>query len=97
MSELSGALMVSNGNVTGIINRLDEEGFVERKPLEEDRRTFVAKLSPEGKKRFRKMAKAHETWIDHMYASLSDGEIQELMDSLDMMKSSLKTYEMRNK
>ncbi len=96
MGQLSTMLMVSNGNVTGVINRLAEEGFIVRNPLKDDRRTFVAKLTPDGRKRFRKMAKTHEKWIDDMYTNLNDGEIQELMDSLYIMKSSLKHYDERS-
>ena len=42
MSELSGVLKVSNGNVTGIIDRLVQEGHVERIAIKGDRRAYLA-------------------------------------------------------
>ena len=48
MTELSRFLMVSNGNVTGIIDRLVGEGMVVRLPHEEDRRATFVRLTPKG-------------------------------------------------
>jgi DNA-binding MarR family transcriptional regulator len=41
-------LRVSNGNVTGIVDRLAEEGFVERVPVEGDRRANLVRLDAAG-------------------------------------------------
>ena len=41
MSQLSGVLRVSNGNVTGIVDRLAEEGVVVRVPVPGDRRAAL--------------------------------------------------------
>ena len=49
MSELSGVLRVSNGNVTGIIERLVEEGHVLRAPVDGDRRAFSVRLTEKGR------------------------------------------------
>ena len=97
MSQLSKQLMVSNGNVTGVMARLEDDGMIQRAPLSDDRRTMIARLSPKGRKHFQKMAKAHEAWIDAMFAGLNDADIQELLDSLSGMKSSLKNYTERSR
>ena len=52
MTELSRELMVSNGNVTGIIDRLVTEKLVARKALAEDRRTFIVSLTAKGASQF---------------------------------------------
>ena len=46
MGELSRRLMVSNGNVTGLIDRLVNEGLVARKPAPEDRRAHLVGHEP---------------------------------------------------
>jgi DNA-binding MarR family transcriptional regulator len=45
MSDLSGVLMVSNGNVTGIVDRLEAEELVERVAVAGDRRAIRVRLT----------------------------------------------------
>ena len=49
MGELSRWLMVSKGNVTGIAERLSEDGFIVREPTPTDRRSFVVTLTGKGR------------------------------------------------
>ena len=74
MSELSAKLKVSNGNVTGIVDRLAEEGLVERVPVPGDRRAMTARLTGRGAQVFAEQAAQHEGWIDAMFAELSADE-----------------------
>jgi len=83
MTELSRELMVSNGNVTGIIDRLVTEKLVARKALAEDRRTFIVSLTAKGASQFDAMAKIHEQWIDEMLADLGDAEAAAMIGRLD--------------
>ena len=78
LSELSRYLMVSNGNVTGIVNRLENDGLVERTLRDGDRRTSVVRLSDRGVRNFESMASAHESWVDEIFASLAPGEAERL-------------------
>ena len=48
MSDLSRFLLVSNGNVTGIVDRLEAAGLAERRPAERDRRVKTVVLTPHG-------------------------------------------------
>jgi len=83
MSALSRELMVSNGNVTGIIDRLVTDKLVARKALAEDRRTFIVRLTPKGSSQFDGMAKIHEQWIDEMLGDVGDAEAAGLIARLD--------------
>ncbi|MEP5731002.1 MAG: MarR family transcriptional regulator [Sulfitobacter sp.] len=74
MSQLSGVLRVSNGNVTGIADRLGDEGLVERVAVPGDRRATVLRLTPAGQAEFEAQAKAHEVWIDEMLRGVSPEE-----------------------
>ena len=48
MSELAGALRCDNSNVTGIADRLEARGLVERRAAEHDRRVKMLHLTDEG-------------------------------------------------
>ncbi len=74
MSQLSGVLRVSNGNVTGIVDRLVEEGLVMRVAVEGDRRASLVRLTRKGEAEFATQAAAHEGWIDDMLGALSADE-----------------------
>jgi len=48
MSALAGALQCDNSNVTGIVDRLEDRGLVERRPAEHDRRVKMLAITPAG-------------------------------------------------
>jgi DNA-binding MarR family transcriptional regulator len=79
MTELSRFLMVSNGNVTGIIDRLVVEGMVVRRPHEEDRRATFVRLTAKGARQFAAMARAHETWVNEILAGFNGEETQTMI------------------
>jgi len=70
MSELSQQLMVSNGNVTVIVDRLVQDGLVERVPVEGDKRATLVRLTPRGRETFAEMAAAHEGWVDRLLSPI---------------------------
>jgi len=78
MSELSHELMVSNGNITGVIDRLVTMGLVQRERPEHDRRIQYIQLTEKGSKEFRRMAEMHETWVDQMFTDLGLKDMQQL-------------------
>jgi len=70
MSELSDLLRVSNGNVTGIVDRLTNNGHALRVAVPGDRRAQLARLTPAGQVAFTKLAQAHEAWLDELLQGL---------------------------
>lgn len=78
MSALSSVLKVSNGNVTGIVERLVSDGLVERKAVEGDRRAMMVRLTPAGAERFAVMAVDHARWIDEFLADFTNEEAEEM-------------------
>lgn len=87
MSEISRFLLVSNGNVTGIVERLVSDGLASRSKRDDDRRTSIVKLTPAGKQAFAAMAKAHERWIDELLGSLPEEEAHALAVALKTFES----------
>src|SRR5689334_11136499 len=78
LGELSKRMMVSNGNVTGLAERLVELGLVARRPSPHDRRAQIVSLTTEGRRAFRTMARAHEDWVAEIFAGLGPGHLDEL-------------------
>lgn len=89
MGTLSRRLMVSNGNVTGLIDRLVTEGLVERQPAPGDRRAQLVRLTVEGKRAFDRMTPAHAAWIDEMFGGLERADKTALYELLGRLKLSL--------
>jgi len=78
MSHISGLLRVSNGNVTGIVDRLEGEGLAERCPVPGDRRAFSVRLTRSGLADFEQLACAHEKWVDELLGNVTADEATEL-------------------
>jgi len=87
MSEISRFLMVSNGNVTGIVDRLVAEGFVVRAQRNGDRRTSFVSLTRKGRAAFADMAAAHERWIDELLGGVSVRDAEQLSTKLKSFRS----------
>lgn len=71
MGELSRWLMVTKGNITGIAERLSEDGFIKRQPTPTDRRSFVVTLTPKGRKLFKEMETQYERLLDEVFVEIS--------------------------
>ena len=82
MSELSRYLMVSNGNVTGIVTRLVDDKLVVRTYRQGDRRTSMVKLSRQGVRAFEAMASEHENWVNGLLEEFSGPEATALAKRL---------------
>jgi DNA-binding MarR family transcriptional regulator len=93
MSELSSVLRVSNGNVTGLVDRLVADGLVVRVPVEGDRRATTVRLTRKGEEDFAALAIAHEAWIDELLASVSVAEANSLIASLQAVRDRIETRE----
>ena len=78
MSELSRMLLVSNGNATAVVNRLEAAGLVRRKPSDADRRTVFVTLTTEGRGFFETLAVEHEAEVDRLFAGLDEADLDAL-------------------
>lgn len=86
MSDLSRYMMVTNGNITGITDQLEKEGFVERVKVASDRRSSLIRLTTIGKKTFAEMAVVHKQWIQELFSGLSEQKRHALFDLLGELK-----------
>lgn len=86
MTELSRLLMVSNGNVTGIVDRLTAEGMVARLAHTDDRRATLVQLTQKGARLFAAMASAHERWVSEILAGVTQEETDALVELLKIVR-----------
>lgn len=85
MSELSRMLLVSNGNATTVVDRLEKDGLVRRTPSEADRRTVFVALTPEGFAQFEGLAAGHEAEVGKLFGGVSEADLDTLTEILKRM------------
>ena len=89
MSQLSQRMMVTNGNVTGLVDRLTREGLVHREADPDDRRSNRVSLTPAGRAKFNKMVPIHHGWLEDMLGGLDKDSIEQIYDHLKGLKTSI--------
>jgi DNA-binding MarR family transcriptional regulator len=82
-------MMVSNGNVTGLVERLAQAGLIERVVSEADRRAVRVRLTAKGRGAFAEMAAAHAEWIGEFFSGVSEEEQKALWSRLGELKASV--------
>ncbi len=86
MGELSRALLVSNGNATAVVDRLEHDRLVRRTPSRTDRRAVGVALTAAGVARFERLAADHEVEVDRLFGALSTRDLDTLNDILTRSK-----------
>jgi DNA-binding MarR family transcriptional regulator len=91
MTEVSRFLMVSNGNVTGLIDRLVADRLVVRVADKQDRRATLVRLTPKGLRLFSSMAEAHASWLEEILEGFGHELSEALIGLLDELRGRLRT------
>src|SRR5689334_18480351 len=88
-----GALAEKNScvksNVTQLMDRMESEGLVNRIPDPEDRRSVLAQITPEGRRRYEAAAKRLETAEAELLAPFSAAERQTLNEFLERLRGAV--------
>ena len=86
MGELSRLLLVSNGNATAVVDRLEAEGLVARHPDAADRRTVRVALTETGRAAFERLATEHEAMVDSLFGALDEAGIDAMTVELKRLQ-----------
>ena len=86
---LSRYRMVTGGNVTGLTDELEADGLVERVGSPDDRRAWILRLTPKGRRAFDAMASEHEQWILELFAGLDAKTVAQLYTHLGALRVQL--------
>lgn len=89
MGELSRRMLVTGGNVTGIVDQLERGGLLVRTEHPADRRAYLVKLTKEGRRLFAQMAAEHETWVVKLFSGIPKREQRALTESLTRLRGQL--------
>ncbi|HEV2676775.1 MAG TPA: MarR family transcriptional regulator [Aliidongia sp.] len=89
LSALSSRLMVSNGNVTGLVEGMVRDGLVERRANPADGRSALISSTAVGHALFARMAPTHQAWIDGLMGGMSRAEMVLLLELLGKLKQSV--------
>lgn len=89
MGDLTKKLLVSKGNVTGVVASLVKQGLLKRVRDEDDKRTHYLSLTARGRRDFTEQAKAHQGWINDYFSGLEMGELSAMVDQLSRLKETI--------
>jgi DNA-binding MarR family transcriptional regulator len=90
MGALSARLMVTSGNVTGLIKAMEQDGLVARRGHPADKRSTLIGMTQAGRALFARMAPAHAQWIEQAMAGLDRREVVQLWEVLGQLKASVR-------
>jgi DNA-binding MarR family transcriptional regulator len=89
--ELTRELLVTAGNVTGIVTRLEHQGLVSREPVPHDRRTVKIRLTAEGRQSMGVALPAHRRDLARLLARVSPSVLAALREDLGRFLQALET------
>ena len=78
-------LLVSNGNTTTVVDRLENDGLVTRTPSAADRRVVHVALTDAGRRHFEQLAVDHEAHVDSLFSGVSTSDLDALEELLQRM------------
>jgi DNA-binding MarR family transcriptional regulator len=85
--ELATRLLVTKGNICGVLDRLEAAGRIERRPDPEDRRTNCIYLTEKGRQVFAETLPDHHAHIYEMMAGFDAEQIKTLQSLLQTLES----------
>jgi DNA-binding MarR family transcriptional regulator len=89
MKTLSDELWVTAANITGIVDRLESKGLIERAASKEDRRTTIVTLTAKGRKLQEGVAKKYTKFIQKALQKLSREEQETLRGLLARLQDEM--------
>jgi MarR family transcriptional regulator, 2-MHQ and catechol-resistance regulon repressor len=79
MNTFSAATMLSQPTITGIVDRLEARGLVERVRSSQDRREVLIAITPKGSRAYSKGIEMHRRFVERSLSGLEAGEVEALV------------------
>jgi len=89
--EVASRLMASAGNITGLLDRMENDGLIKRRANPLDRRSFQIRMTKNGYKTFSRMTDDHAMWVDDALAGISAKEKENLIKLLVRVRRAFET------
>ena len=86
MGDIGEKTLITKGTLTGVVDRLEKKGLIERKVPPENRRSIVVKLTPDGEKMFEQIFPAHIADMKQHFEILNPSELELLQVLLKRLR-----------
>ena len=90
LASLSRSMLVTAGNLTGLVDRAARDGLVERRADPHDRRAWRVHTTLKGQRAFREAERRHASRVGKLFATLTTEELGVLMRLLDKVRDQLR-------
>ena len=89
MGELASSLMVTKGNITGVVSRLKQDGLVRKITSRSDRRIQSVTLSAEGRTLWDTMHADYDETVSEIFSGQSSEELDALTEMLEITRAAV--------
>jgi DNA-binding MarR family transcriptional regulator len=87
--ELGSRTLITKGTLTGVVDRLEMRGLVERMACPEDGRSTLVRLTPEGDRVFREVFEPHLAFLAPAFESMPECGRKDLERRLKQLREAL--------
>jgi DNA-binding MarR family transcriptional regulator len=84
--ELGNKTLITKGTLTGVVERLEQKGLVERQRSAEDKRSYFVRLTAAGEASFRDVFPKVTSRGSHLFAHYSEADFTQLETTLTRLK-----------
>jgi DNA-binding MarR family transcriptional regulator len=89
---LSDVLVVDRSNITGLLDRMTENGWVRRTDHPTDRRVYLVALTPAGRKLWQKVLPEYVAAVKRVTAGLSATELRQTQATLRRLETATRAW-----
>lgn len=82
LQKIGGKILLASGSITYVVDKLEEKGYLERKPCETDRRITYAHLTEKGKAYMEEIFPPHHKVLEKALDGVSEEEKQQAIETL---------------
>jgi len=90
LASLSRTMLVTAGNLTGLVDRAARDGLVERRADPHDRRAWRVHITLKGQRAFRDAERRHAARVGKLFGALTTDELGTLTRLLDKLRDHLR-------
>ena len=84
MADLASRVLLSSSGLTRLLDRMEHEGLIERRPCNEDRRGYWASLTPAGRERLAEVVPGHLDLVSKCFFQSLDADDIRALDRILM-------------
>lgn len=77
LHKLATSTLITKGTLTGIVDRLEQKGLLQRVVPQDNRRSFIAVLTPKGEQLFEEVFPLHIAYLKERFGQLNEQELEQ--------------------